>query len=76
MSTIDMNTALQTLRTELQEIESRILESQVTYNPRRRRGRGSFGDVYLGRHEGTVSQQRWFLLRGILILSLNERTSV
>ena len=56
MSTINANTALQILRTELQEIESRILEGQVTYNPRRRMGRGSFGDVYRGQHEGTVSQ--------------------
>ena len=55
MPTINLNTALQILRTELQEIESRITEGQVTYNLRRRRGQGSFGDVYLGQHEGTVS---------------------
>ena len=75
MSTINANTALQILRTELQEIESRILEGQVTYNPQRRRGRGSFGDVYLGQHEGTVSYQRWFLLGGILMLPFYKRTS-
>ena len=53
MPTIRSNTALQILRRELREIESRILE--VTYDAERRKGRGSFGDVYLGQHEGIVS---------------------
>ena len=55
MSTVNANTALQILRTELQEIESRIVEGQVAYDGQRWRGRGSFGLVYQGLHEGTVS---------------------
>jgi len=57
MPVINVDAALRTLQEELQEIGSRIPEGEVAYNPMQRRGRGSFGDVYQGQHDGIVSYQ-------------------
>ena len=55
-SSLSANTTFQILRMELQEIESCILEGQVTCDLSLRcKGRGSFGDVYMGKMDGLVS---------------------
>ncbi|KAF8319573.1 uncharacterized protein EI90DRAFT_3081841 [Cantharellus anzutake] len=56
-ATQEMNamTAHKLLCAELAKIQSPNLEGKIDYDHRRRKGRGSFGDVYMGKYVGTAA---------------------
>ncbi|KAF8338025.1 kinase-like domain-containing protein [Cantharellus anzutake] len=55
MAEMNATTAHNLLCTELAKIQSPNLEGNINYDHRRRKGRGSFGDVYMGKRVGTAT---------------------